>query len=157
MTHHVDQALVHFEEGFNCSQSVFLAFAPTLGLDRETALRVAAPFGGGMGRTGETCGAVSGALMAIGLKYAQPDPDDKQPKEKTYELAKEFLNRFGARNNGCVKCRELLGCEIDTPEGQQRAREQGLFETLCPKFVSDAAEIVDQLFTTQDEIRNVRS
>jgi hypothetical protein len=95
--------------------------------------------------------------MAIGLKYAQPDAGDKQSKEKMYELAKEFLNRFGARNNGCVKCRELLGFEIDTPEGLQRAREQGLFETRCPKFVGDAAEIVEQLFTTQDEIRNVRS
>ena len=157
MTHHTDQALACFKEGFNCSQSVFSTFAPTLGLDRETALRVAAPFGGGMGRTGETCGAVSGALMSIGLKYAQPRAGDKQAKEKMYALAREFLNRFGERNNGCVKCRELLGCEIDTPEGMQRAREQGLFETRCPKFVGDAAEIVEQLFTAQDEIRNVRS
>ena len=59
-----------FEEGFNCSQAVVSAFAPELGLDRETALRVAAAFGGGMGRTGETCGAVSGALMVIGMQLA---------------------------------------------------------------------------------------
>jgi hypothetical protein len=78
-----DLAVACFEEGFNCSQSVLSPFAPTLGLDRETALRVAAPFGGGMGRTGETCGAASGALIAIGLRYAQPSADDKDAKEKT--------------------------------------------------------------------------
>ena len=140
-----DLAVACFEEGFNCSQSVLLPFAPTLGLDRETALRVAAPFGGGMGRTGETCGAASGALMAIGLRYAQPSADDKDAKERTYELAAEFLNRFAGRNDGCVKCRELLGRDIGTPEGLQAARERGFFETLCPKFVRDAAEIVEQM------------
>jgi C_GCAxxG_C_C family probable redox protein len=140
-----DLAVTCFEEGFNCSQSVLVAYAATLGLDRETALRVAAPFGGGMGRTGETCGAASGALMVIGLRHAQPLAEDKDAKEKTYELAREFLNGFAARNDGCVKCRELLGRDIGTPEGLQTAREQGLFETLCPKFVRDAAEIVEQL------------
>jgi C_GCAxxG_C_C family probable redox protein len=98
-----------------------------------------------MGRTGETCGAVSGALMVIGLRYGQPTAEDKDAKEKTYELAREFMNRFAARNNGCVKCRELLGHDISIPEDMQTARDQGLFETLCPKFVRDAAEVVEQL------------
>ena len=141
----VDLAVACFKQDFNCSQVVFSTYAPSLGLDRETALRVAAAFGGGMGRTGETCGAVSGALMVIGLRYGQCAAEDKGAKEKTYELAREFLNRFAARNDGCVKCRELLGYDVGTPEGLQTAREQGLFETLCPKFVRDAAEIVEQL------------
>jgi len=140
-----DLAVACFKDDFNCSQAVFSTYAPLLGLDRETALRVAAPFGGGMGRTGETCGAVSGALMVIGLKYGQPTAGDKEAKEKMYSLAAEFLNRFAARNNGCVKCRELLGFDVGNPEDQQAAREQGLFETLCPKFVRDAAELVEQL------------
>ena len=140
-----DLAVACFKEDFNCSQAVFSINAPMLGLDRETALRVAAAFGGGIGRTGETCGAASGALMAIGLRYGQHTAEDKDAKEKTYDLAAEFLNRFAARNNGCVKCRELLGHNVGTPEGRQAAREQGLFETLCPKFVRDAAEIVEQL------------
>jgi len=140
-----DLAVACFKEGFNCSQAVFSTYAPLLGLDRETALRVAAPFGGGMGRTGETCGAASGALMVIGLKCGQPTAGDKEAKEKTYSLAAEFLNRFAARNNGCVKCRELLGFDVGNPQDQQAAREQGLFETLCPKFVRDAAELVEQL------------
>jgi len=140
-----DLAVASFEEGFNCSQAVFSTYAPLLGLDRETALRVAAPFGGGMGRTGETCGAASGALMVLGLKYGQFTAEDKEAKEKMYSLAAEFLNRFAARNNGCVKCRELLGFDVGNPEDRQSAREQGLFETLCPKLVRDAAELVEQL------------
>lgn len=141
----IDLAVACFKEDFNCSQAVFSTYAPMLGLDRETALRVAASFGGGMGRTGETCGAATGALMVIGLRYGRPNAGDKEAKEKTYNLAGEFLNRFAARNNGCVKCRELLGCDVGNPEERQAAREQGLFETLCPKFVRDAAELVEQL------------
>ena len=98
-----------------------------------------------MGRTGEVCGAVSGALMVIGLKYGPATAADKQAKERTYELARAFAERFKERNNGCIKCRELLGYEIDTPEGRQLAREKGLFAELCPKFVHDAAEIVEQI------------
>ena len=141
----VEVAITLFEEGFNCSQAVFAAHAPNLGLDRETALRMAGPFGGGVGRMGEICGAVSGALMALGLRHASPHAEDKESKEQVYALARELASRFGARNNGCIKCRELLGCEIGTPEGLQAASEEGLFETLCPKFVRDAAEIAEQL------------
>jgi C_GCAxxG_C_C family probable redox protein len=140
-----DLAVAWFEEGFSCSQAVLSAYAPALGLDRETALRIAGAFGGGMGRMGEVCGAVTGALMVIGLKCGQTTVENEQAKEKSYELAREFATRFRARNNGCIKCRELLGCEIDTPEGLQLARENGLFTTLCPKFVYDAAKIVEQL------------
>lgn len=140
-----DSALACFSEGFNCSQAVFSTFAPALDLDRETALKVAAAFGGGMVRTGEVCGAVSGALMVIGLRYSQPTAEDKTAKEETYELASQFINRFKTRNKGCVKCRELLGHDIGTPEGLDAARDEGLFETLCPNFVRDAAEIVEEL------------
>jgi C_GCAxxG_C_C family probable redox protein len=140
-----DLAVVCLEEGFNCSQSVLLAYAPALGLDREAALKVATAFGGGMGRMGEVCGAVAGAMMVIGLKYGQTTVEDEQAKEKSYELAREFATRFRARNNGCIKCRDLLGCEIDTPEGLRMVREKGLFTALCPKFVYDAAKIVEQL------------
>jgi C_GCAxxG_C_C family probable redox protein len=141
----VEVAMTLFEEGFNCAQAVFAAHTPNLGLERETALKMAAPFGGGVGRMGEICGAVSGALMALGLRHASIQAEDKQSKEQVYLLSRELANRFGARNNGCIKCRELLGCEIGTPEGLQAAREHGLFETLCPKFVRDAAEIAEQL------------
>jgi hypothetical protein len=83
--------------------------------------------------------------MVIGLRFGQPTSGDKQAKEKTYELAREFLNTFGARHDGCVKCKELLGYNINIPEELQAARENDSFKTLCPKFVRDAAEIVEQM------------
>ena len=140
-----DRAVACFDEGFNCSQAVFSAFAPQLGLDRVTALKVAGAFGGGMGRMGETCGAVTGALMVIGLKYGQTTGEDKAAKEKSYELVKQFAERFKARNRGCLTCRELLGADISTPEGMQKLREKQAFTTMCPKFVRDAAQIVEEL------------
>jgi C_GCAxxG_C_C family probable redox protein len=140
-----DQAAACFDEGFNCSQAVLSAFAPQLGLDRVAALKVAGAFGGGMGRMGETCGAVTGALMAIGLKYGQTTGEDKAAKEKSYEMVKQFVERFKARNRGCLACRELLGADLSTPEGMQKIREKQAFTTMCPKFVRDAAEIVEEL------------
>ena len=140
-----DQAIACFDEGFSCSQAVFSVFAPQWGLDRMTALKVASPFGGGMGRLGETCGAVTGALMAIGLKYGQTIGEDRAAKEKSYELARQFAERFKARNQGCLTCRELLGADISTPEGLQKVRETHAFTIMCPKFVRDAAEIVEEL------------
>jgi C_GCAxxG_C_C family probable redox protein len=140
-----DIAVACFDEGFNCSQAVFSAFAPQLGLDRVVALKVAGPFGGGIGRMGETCGAVTGALMVIGLKYGQTTSEDKAAKEKSYELVRQFAERFKARNRGCLACRELLGADIGTPEGMQKIREKQAFTTMCPKFVRDAAEIVEEL------------
>jgi len=140
----VDRAVSRFEEGFSCSQAVLATYGPQFGLDRETALRVAGPFGGGMARMGETCGAVTGALMAIGLRYAKTEADDDEAKEVCYDCVREFVARFKARN-GSVRCRELLGCDIGTPEGRRRAVAQELFTTLCPRLVRDAAEIVGRI------------
>ena len=140
----VERALSCFEEGFNCAQAVLSTYGPQFGLDRELALKVAGAFGGGIARMGQTCGAVTGALMTIGLKYGNTKTDDEQAKEKAYSLAKEFADRFQSRN-GSIVCRELLGCDISIPEERKLVAEKGLFATLCPKFVQDAAEIVEQI------------
>jgi C_GCAxxG_C_C family probable redox protein len=137
-------ALAQFDKGFACSQAVFSAYAEELGLDQETALKIAGTFGGGMGRKAETCGAVTGALMALGLKYGATDAADKEAKEKAYALAREFVDRFEARHGSSV-CRELLGWDISTPAGHEAAKYRRLFSTLCPKYVADAAEIVEVL------------
>jgi C_GCAxxG_C_C family probable redox protein len=139
-----DPAVERFKRGFNCAQAVLSASAPCLGLAEETALKLAAPFGGGMGRTGGACGAVSGALMALGLRFGSTSPDDKAAKERTYGIARRFIEEFRARNQG-VLCRELLGCDIATPEGVAAARERQLFTTLCPKLVRSAAEILSAM------------
>jgi C_GCAxxG_C_C family probable redox protein len=140
----VEIAVASFKEGLSCSQAVLAAFAPGLDLDRPTALRVAAAFGGGMARMGQTCGAVSGALMVIGLRHGHVAAEDKAAKEKTYALVREFVDQFRARNTSLL-CRELLGCDIGTPEGMQLVREKGLTTSICPGLVRDAAEILEQL------------
>src|SRR5512140_2930835 len=100
-----------FARGFNCAQSIFAAFAPRLGVSSELALRVSAPFGAGLAREGEVCGALSGALMVLGLQYGQDRPESK---EDMYRLAHEFIYQFKQRH-GAVRCSELLHQDISTP------------------------------------------
>jgi C_GCAxxG_C_C family probable redox protein len=133
-----------FAEGFSCSQSVLAAHAQQLNVPLETALRLSAAFGGGMGRHGEVCGAATGALMVIGLVSGHTAADDKEGKERTYQLTNRFLQEFG-RRNGAIHCPELLGCRIDTPEGQAQAREQALFSSICPRLVSGASAILAEM------------
>jgi C_GCAxxG_C_C family probable redox protein len=114
------------------------------GLDRETALRIAGAFGAGMARTGETCGSVNGALMVIGLKHAKTRTDDDDSRELAYALAQDFMDAFRGRNHTLL-CRELLGVDVSTPEGIAVVREKNLFQTVCPKFVRDAGEILEMI------------
>jgi C_GCAxxG_C_C family probable redox protein len=137
-------ASARFEKGFSCSQAVFSPYAEEMGLDGDTALKIAGTFGGGMGRIGQTCGAVTGALMALGLKYGASDAADKETKEQAYARAQEFAQRFKTRN-GSLICKDLLGCDIGTPDGHSLAQEQGLYKRICPKLVKDAAEIVEEM------------
>lgn len=133
-----------FNNGFNCAQAVFSTHCKQLGLDSETTLKIAGGFGGGMGHIGETCGAVTGAFMLIGLKYGKVKTDDNAAKEKTYTLVQEFAERFKAIN-GSVRCKDLLGCDISTALGMQTAKDAQLFTTICPKMVRDSSEIVEEL------------
>jgi len=140
----IEQAVQMFEQEFSCSQSVFSAFADPADIAHETALRVAAGFGGGLARTGDTCGAVTGAIMALGLRHCGVPAEDPPAKQHAYPPVQEFLVRFKARH-GSIMCRELLGCDLGTPEGLQSAREQGLFKSRCPAFVRTAGEILEDL------------
>jgi C_GCAxxG_C_C family probable redox protein len=140
----VEEAVARSKKGFNCAQSVFSPYAEQFGVNSEMALKIAAGFGGGMGRMAGTCGVVSGAFMIIGLKYGAIDAENKEAKEKTYERVRKFAKRFTDRN-GSIVCKELLDCDISTPEGHERAREQNLFSTLCPQFVRSAAEILEEM------------
>ena len=141
----VELAVACFEDGFSCSQAVFSTYATQLGLNRETALKIAGAFGGGMGNMGETCGAVTGAFMVIGLKHSRSIAEDSQSREKTNSLVREFVDKFKSRN-GSILCRELLGYDLNTPEGTGMVREKKLRDTLCTRFVRDAAEIIEQIF-----------
>lgn len=136
-----ESARQRFDANFNCAQAVFAAFAPQWGLTEEQALKLASPFGGGVARRGQVCGAVSGGLMALGLARGAHDP---LGKEAAYQLGQDFLRRFEALH-GSLLCRELLKVDISTPAGHQQARDQGLFTRLCPLFVGDAARIVEEM------------
>ena len=129
---------------FYCSQAVLSTYCQKFGLDQETALKIAGAFGGGMCHMGKTCGAVTGAFMVIGLKYGMTKVEDELAKEKTCDLVREFVKRFEVRN-GSIMCKELLACDISTPEGMKMAEDKKLFETLCPKLVQDTAEIIEQI------------
>ncbi|UCB42278.1 MAG: C_GCAxxG_C_C family protein [Dehalococcoidales bacterium] len=140
----IEEAVACFKEGFICSQAVLSAYSEQFGLDRDTALKIADGFGGGMGRMGETCGAVTGALMVIGLKHGRTVVENTQTHEMTYDLVNEFVRGFKSRNK-YITCQELLKCDLSTPEGLQSARQQNLFNTACPGYVRDAAEIIEDI------------
>jgi C_GCAxxG_C_C family probable redox protein len=141
-----DRAASVFADGYNCAQAVFSTAAPRLGLDGETAAKVATSFGGGMARMGGTCGAVTGAFMAIGLARGNGLPADRETKERTYVVALEFVKRFMERN-GSIVCRDLLGCDIGTHEGHERAKQRGLFDTVCAKLVRDSVAILEEMLS----------
>ncbi|MES0359874.1 MAG: C-GCAxxG-C-C family protein [Anaerolineales bacterium] len=147
------QAISLFADGYLCSQSVLKTFAPQFKLEPDTAARLAAPFGAGIARRGETCGAVSGAFMVLGLRFGHTSGCDDASKERTYDGVNDFISLFEQRN-GSIRCNELLNCDISTPDGLQSARDAQLFQTRCPKYVQDAVEIVKQLMETDDVIGN---
>jgi len=119
------------------------SYSEQFGLDCEKAFKIATGFGGGM-RMSDICGAVTGAYMVLGLKYGNVTAEDQQNKAKTYEKVIEYTNQFKARN-GSVMCRDLLGYDISTPEGDKEAQDKGLFATICPKLVQDSTEILEEI------------
>jgi C_GCAxxG_C_C family probable redox protein len=132
----INDAVQLFDNGYVCSQAVFAAFSQDLGLDKKQALKIGACFGSGM-RKGEVCGACTGALMALGLKYGES-------KEKSNEVCVKFLDEF-EKENGSYICNDLLGCDIRTKEGVEFAVENNLFKEICPKMVESAAKITKEL------------
>lgn len=135
-------ALKSFEKGFNCAQSVLSAFAEDFGLKREDALKIATSFGGGMAKMGETCGAVTGALMVIGLKFGKVEAQDNNAKEITYRKVNEFVTEFKARNS-FLNCRDLLASD-PANKGKDTSAPNLSYDS-CPKYVSDAVEILTAL------------
>ena len=139
------RAVERFEQGYSCSQAVFSALAEERGVDLELALRIAAGLGGGLARSGETCGCITGAVMAIGLTQPSVAPaDNRAQKEETYQAARRFMSGFVERQ-GSTRCRDLLGCDIGTPEGLAKARDQHLFQSRCAALVRDAVDTAETI------------
>lgn len=137
------EAIQLFEEGFNCSQAVLGAFSKDLNLDQEMALKIATGFGGGS-RNGELCGAVAGALMVLGLKEGHYIKGDTEGKQKAYQVAKEFTNRF-KEEQGSIVCKDLLGYDLSKPEEYQILVEQGKFKKDCPQFIRCVVELLENM------------
>ena len=140
---HADKAEEYFSNNYNCSQAVFTAFATEEGLDEQIALKIATQFGGGAHK-GEMCGAVSVALMVLGLKYGHCHGQNEEEKKKAYEIAEDFMNRF-IEKKGTVVCRELLGYDLSKTEDMAKIKELNLFKTTCPEMIRCATEIVDEM------------
>lgn len=133
---YVEEAVQLFEDGYMCSQAVLAVFCEEFGLSREQAFKISISFGGGM-RKGEVCGACTGAIMALGLRYGEN-------KSKSDEMCVKFLDSFEKENRSYI-CRDLLDCDIRTEEGIKYAIDNNLFKEICPKMVESAAKIAQEL------------
>jgi C_GCAxxG_C_C family probable redox protein len=138
------RALALFDSGFNCAQAICAAYAPALGLDEPTALRAAQAFGGGIAHRGETCGALSGALIVLGLKYGKVKALDNAARDLTYAKVQELFSRFESLHDS-TRCRTLIGFDLTDPAQCAAAKETGVFKNTCPALVRDAAEILEEL------------
>ena len=145
----VEKAVDCFKKGHSCSIAIFSTYGPEFGVDEKAALRIASAFGGGMARMGETCGAVTGAFMVLGLlNHAQPGDGREEIKERLYGCVHDFVNKFKLKNKS-IKCKELLDCDLSTPEGKKMFHEKNLINKNCVKYVQDAAEILENLINKQ--------
>ena len=134
-----------FRNGFNCSQSVLSVFADDFGLTKDSCLRLASPFGSGIARMQKTCGAITGALMAIGLKYGKGENGVEADKAYAYKLSQQLITEFKEKHQS-ICCLELLdGLDINTPEGMAEIQKRELFHCFCSKYVQDAVEITESI------------
>ena len=148
MSDHVKTAMDRLAQNYSCAQSVLSAFGPEYGMDAETAQRTAACFGAGMGRMGRDCGAVTGALMALGLAYGSADPSQAL-KLRAYGAAREFVRRFIERR-GTIVCRELVGFDLSDEAQLAAAKEAGVFTKICTPLVREAVEILEAMLAEGD-------
>jgi C_GCAxxG_C_C family probable redox protein len=138
-------AVEKFLSGYNCSQSVLYAYCDELGFNKDLALKLASGFGAGMGRKGEVCGAVTGGVIAIGLKYGRGIEDDRSNTGESHRLTKDLMDRFEEKH-GTYICRKLLNdCDLMTEEGQEYLRENDLLNKTCKECVRSAVQILEKI------------
>jgi C_GCAxxG_C_C family probable redox protein len=139
-----DRAAALFQEGALCSQAICQAYGDELGFSAGMASRVAGGFGSGLARTDGICGAVSGAVMVLGLAFGSDDATDRPARELLYAIVQEFIAEFRDRH-GSVSCTELLGYDLGNAEEAAAAREAGVVPRVCPVMVRSAAELLEEM------------
>jgi C_GCAxxG_C_C family probable redox protein len=143
-----------FSSGLTCSQAILAVFGETHGLDAETGHKLGRSLAGGLGRLGRTCGAVTGAALVLGL--AKDAQDEAEARTKSWSFVQELVRRF-EEVHGTSACRDLLGADLLTDEGQEKIREGQLITKLCPGFVKTASEILEGLLASSGDPRLVTS
>jgi len=139
-------ALDRFGSGYNCAESTLIGVVEALGIESECVPRVATPFGGGMGRYGEVCGAITGALVAMGLKIGRTGDDDTAARDRVYPRVVRLMRAFEIEY-GSVECRALTGCDMLTPEGRERFQAENIHANICAKSVAFCARTAVEIIT----------
>jgi C_GCAxxG_C_C family probable redox protein len=136
-----ERAVKLFDLGFNCAEAVLLALSEEFNQVSPAIPRIATGFGAGIGRTGQICGALTGAVMAIGLQQGCDKAEEKEKRNATYADVRKMLKAF-QRGFGSIECRELTKCDLQTSKGQEKYHKQELRKTRCSEFVSWCADYV---------------
>jgi C_GCAxxG_C_C family probable redox protein len=143
MKDHVKEAQDLFESGFNCTQSVLLSFCEEFGLSKETASKMACPFGGGIGGHGKICGAITGAMMVIGLKYGSANSTDLDSKKISSEKAHFLLENFEEKHGSC-DCNDLIGCRLYRLNPEELKVKRHHIHSTCPKFLETVIVFIEE-------------
>lgn len=146
---HSEQARELFVDGCNCAQAVLVAFCEETGLTPEAAMKLASPFGGGMGRLREVCGALTGMFIVAGIRYGYCDAHSKELKDAHYQLIQTLAQKF-KEENGALTCRELLGLSAGGDSYVSDVRTSEYYKGRpCERFVECAAEILEEYIENQ--------
>ena len=139
-----EKAMQSFLDGYNCAQCMMLAFEDMLTIDLDTALKIASPFGGGMGRLREVCGSISGMFMVLGFIKGYHEPGNYEGKKELYEHVQELARRY-EEVNGSIICRDLLGLSVKKEEATPEKRTEEYYKKRpCAEKIGSAAEILEQ-------------
>ena len=148
-----EKAMQSFLDGYNCSQCMMLAFEDLLTIDIETALKIASPFGGGMGRLREVCGSVSGMFMVLGFLKGYSEPGNYEGKKELYSHVQELARRY-EEANGSIICRDLLGLSVQKEDSTPEKRTEEYYKKRpCAAKIGSAAEILDVYLTELNIIK----
>jgi C_GCAxxG_C_C family probable redox protein len=139
-----ENAVFKFENGFNCAQAVLSSFAKELKEDEEKLCKIACGFGAGMGRNEEVCGAVSGGIMVLGLKYGKCKKEDTNAMDTTYQKTRELMQEFKEKHGSYICSALLNGCNLKTEEGQKQFKEKGMKKNICIPCVKTVIEILEK-------------
>ncbi|MGO9120674.1 MAG: C-GCAxxG-C-C family protein [Desulfomonilaceae bacterium] len=141
----VEKTVDLFSTGLNCSQAILTVFGESLGLDAEMAAKLGRPLGGGMGHLAKTCGAVTAAVLILGM--AKDHQDEGKARKASHSFVQDLFRHF-TDAHGTTECKELLGADMSTEEGLKKVQEEKLVRKVCPAFVRDTAIILEGLLNT---------